>query len=63
MLLLGEGFELVQSIMEKTGSYSTFSEVLKVSGVLQELLSREPWALSVAPAGSLSQVGLELERR
>ena len=44
----GEDFELVQSIMEKSGSYSTFCEVLKVSRVLQEWLSRGPWALSVA---------------
>lgn len=49
--------------MEKTRSCSTFWEVLKVSRVLQELLSREPLALSMAHAGSLSQVGLELGRR
>ena len=59
----GEGFELVQSIMEKTRSCSTFCEVLKVSRVLQELLSREPLALSMAHAGLLSQVGLELGKR
>ena len=46
--------------MEKTRSCSTFCEVLKVSRVLQELLSREPLALSVAHAGLLAQVGLEL---